>query len=215
MTAGTFPSPPQTVIVADREIPIETDFRASVAFEQLAADPDAAPEDVALAMLDLYFPQYAGRFTAVTTEDEPELVHLALHAEETVESLLAFYGGGLSVPKSGSGKGKRLYDFTYDEAHIYASFLQAYQIDLREAKLHWWNFKALFCALPHDTVFGRMLHIRSVEISPKMSKDEKAYYKKLKKLYALPDKKSEREQREDEELRAVLEGSGDLSELGW
>ncbi len=205
----------ETVTVAGREYPIETDFRASIAFEILANDPDKAPEEIALGMLDLYFPQYAGRFLFVTEGDDPELVYLVIHAGDAVKALLEFYrGSGAKEKAKKSGRKKRLYDFGLDEAYLYASFLQAYQIDLRTQKLHWWNFKALFSALPQDTVFGNILHIRAMELPSKMPKEEKAYYRKLKRLYALPERKSEREQQEDDELAAVLMGSGDLSELG-
>lgn len=204
----------ETVTIAGREYPIETDFRASMSFEILEDDPDKSEEEVALGMLDLYFPQYAGRFLAVTEDDDSDLVFLAIHAGDAVKELLTFYqGGGTQGKKKKSGGKKRLYDFVLDEAYLYASFLQAYQIDLRTQKLHWWNFKALFSALPQDTVFGNILHIRAMKIPSKMSKEEKAYYQNLKRLYALPERISERQRQEDDALAAVLMGSGDLAEL--
>lgn len=208
-----FPKPPETVIVAGQEYPIETDFRASISFEQLQGDPELSREGLALGLLDLYFPQYAGRFQAVTHEDDPELVHLALHSAEAAQEILNFYQGGMPVGNSKGRKGRRVFDFAFDEAYIYASFLEAYNIDLRAVKLHWWNFKALFSAIPPDSIIGRIMQIRAVEITSKMSADEKARYRKLKRLYALPEKLSEKEQEEDEKLMAVLEGSGDLAEL--
>lgn len=204
---------PETVNIAGMEIPIETDFRASIAFENMIRNPDTASEDAGIGLLDLYFPQYSGRFLSVTTADEPELVHIATHADETIKAVLDFFGGGLPILRGKGKKGKRLYDFAWDEPYIYASFTQAYKIDLRTAKLHWWNFKALFCSLPQDTVFGRILHIRGIELSPTMSNEEKAHYRQLKRIYALPKATSAQEQAEDERLMAVLEGSGDLAEL--
>lgn len=208
----TFPAPPETVTVAGREYPIETDFRASVEFELLAGNPDVPPEKAALGMLELYFPQYAGRFSAAS--GDLQLIYLTEHAEDAICALLDFYSGGM--PESPgirkSRKAKRLYDFSVDEPHIYASFLQAYGIDLRAVRLHWWNFKALFCSLPQDTVFGKILHIRSVDIHEKMSKEEKAEYRRLKRLYALPCNQPQRVQEEEERLTEILMGSGDLSE---
>lgn len=204
----------ETVTVAGREYTIDSDFRASVSFETLANDPDKTEEEIAIGMLELYFPRYAGRFLTVTDGDEPELVFLAVHAGEAIKALLEFYRGGGAKGKNRKGKEKRrLYDFALDEAYVYASFLQAYQIDLRTQRLHWWNFKDLFSALPQDTAFGNILHIRAMKLPSKMPKEEKAYYRKLKRMYALPDRKSEREQQEDDELAAVLMGSGDLAEL--
>lgn len=42
----SFSAFPTTISISGLEIPIETDFRASVAFELLASDPDVTPEDV-------------------------------------------------------------------------------------------------------------------------------------------------------------------------
>ena len=210
----SFSALPDTVTVAEKEYHIESDFRASISFEILANDPDKSEEEIALGMLDLYFPQYAGRFLTVTEDDEPELVFLAVHAGGAINQLLEFYrGGGANGKNRKSGGKRRLYDFALDEAYLYASFLQAYQIDLRTEALHWWNFKSLFSALPQDTIFGNILHIRSMKLNSKMSKEEKAYYQKLKRVYALPEKISERQQQEDDALAAVLMGSGDLAEL--
>lgn len=210
----SFSSLVETVTIAGEEYSIETDFRASMSFEILANDPDKFPEEIALGMLNLYFPQYAGRFLTVAEDDEPDLVFLAVHIGDAVKALLNFYqGGGTQGKKKKSGGKKRLYDFALDESYLYASFLQAYQIDLRTQKLHWWNFKALFSALPQDTVFGNILHIRAMKLPSKMPKEEKAYYQNLKRLYALPERISERQRQEDDELAAVLMGSGDLAEL--
>lgn len=204
---------PVTISVADREIPIETDFRASISFELLIGDPDFSSEDVTYGLFDSYFPQFAGRFRSVRLDDDPDLVFLATHAEETIKAVLDFYSGGMPDKKRKGGNGKRLYDFSADEPYIYASFLQAYNLDLRESSLHWWDFKALLSALPQETVFERILQIRGMEISPKLSKEEKDRLRRLKQFYALPIRKSVKAQERETRTMEILMGSGNLSEL--
>lgn len=210
----TFAPFPTSIRVSGQEFPIETDFRASIAFELLASDPDASDEDVTFGLLDLYFPSWAGKFRSITAGSDPGVIFLASHAEETVKALFEFYGGGMPEHKGPGGKSKKLYDFKADEPYIYASFLQAYQIDLRTAKLHWWDFKSLLSALPQETVFEKVLRIRDTEIGPKLSKEERNRLCRLKRFYALPEKKSAKAQEMADRTMEILMDSGDLSELG-
>ena len=53
----------------------------------------------------------------------------------------------------------------HDGAYIFASFMQAYRIDLIEeiGKLHWKKFNALIVGLPEGTKFVEVIKIRSYE----------------------------------------------------
>ncbi len=209
----SFSAFPTTISISGLEIPIETDFRASVAFELLASDPDVTPEDVTFGLFDNYFPRYAGQFRSVKSDDDPTIVFLASHAHEVVEEVLGFYSGGMPNGKGKGANRKRLYDFSADEPYIYASFLQAYNIDLREASIHWWNFKALLSALPQETVFEKVLQIRGTEIGSNLSKEEKDRLYRLKRFYDLPEKKSIKSQEMADRTMEILMDSGDLSKL--
>lgn len=204
---------PKTISVCGLEIPIETDFRSSIAFELLVSDPDASQKEMVYGLFDCYFPRYAGKFHSVRSDDDPELVFLASHAEEAIKAVLGFYSGGMPEKKGASKKAMRLYDFSVDEPYIYASFLQAYEIDLREATLHWWDFKALLSALPQETIFEKILQIRGAEISSKLPKEEKERLHRLKRFYALPTRKSAKAQEIESRTMEILMGSGNLSEL--
>ncbi|KSU12951.1 hypothetical protein LMG8526HA_00177 [Lactococcus lactis] len=90
---------------------------------------------------------------------------------------------------------KQNYSLKYDAEYIYASFVQAYGIDLIEyqGKLHWFKFKALLGGLPEETKFRQVLAIRTWE---KPSSEKNAHEKEMKKLqeiYALPEDKEESE----------------------
>ena len=91
--------------------------------------------------------------------------------------------------KSQSEDTKRLFSLKYDAEYIYASFLQAYGIDLIDAQnsLHWKKFNALLNGLPSDTKFAEVLKIRSYKPQKGDSKQYKESMRELKKEYALPD----------------------------
>lgn len=89
---------------------------------------------------------------------------------------------------------KPSYCFSHDAEYIYASFMQAYGIDLIEeqGKLHWVKFKALLDGLPEDTKFRQVLDIRLRKLpTGKGSMDEQKALIALKKTYALPGQEVE------------------------
>lgn len=56
------------------------------------------------------------------------------------------------------------YAFAEDDGRIYAAFWQAYGIRLREEKLHWGEFCALFSALC-EPPFGKIVGWRMMDLS--------------------------------------------------
>lgn len=100
---------------------------------------------------------------------------------------------GNVMPELEEDEKKVLYSISYDAEYIYASFMQAYGIDLieQQGKLHWFKFKALLSGLPDGTKFQQVMSIRSWE-KPSKSKDaHESQMKKLQKIYALPETESE------------------------
>ena len=87
------------------------------------------------------------------------------------------------------GTPKRLFDFEEDSDYIYASFLQAYDLDLVECqgKLHWKKFIALFQGLPDGTKIREVMRIRGKEIPAPTRHNQKEIKElmELKVYYAL------------------------------
>ncbi len=82
------------------------------------------------------------------------------------------------------------YSFWYDGAYIYAAFMQSYGIDLIEQQgvMSWSSFKALFGGLSEDTVFRKIVSIRTRELpTGKGAEEERKELTKLKRMYALPN----------------------------
>ena len=84
---------------------------------------------------------------------------------------------------------KSTMDYAKDAKYIYASFRQAYGINLVEeqGKLHWHEFQALLNSLPDDTIMQRIIQIRVWEPRKGETAEYKQSMRKLQKIYALDD----------------------------
>lgn len=80
------------------------------------------------------------------------------------------------------------FSFKYDGEYIFASFLQAYGLDLIEQQgvLSWRKFNALLAGLPDNTKLSRVMEIRSWKPSDTKDKKERERMRKLQKIYELP-----------------------------
>jgi hypothetical protein len=88
---------------------------------------------------------------------------------------------------------EKMIDLEQDAEYIFASFQQAYRMNLYEqqGKLHWHEFKALLNGLPSDTIMQRIIQIRMWKPSKHESSEYKENMRKLQKIYALDDHKEE------------------------
>lgn len=85
---------------------------------------------------------------------------------------------------------KKAFDLAQDAEYIYASFMHCYQIDLFEAQgeLHWNKFKALLNGLGEESIFSRVVSIRTAELpSGKGMQKERERLKKLKQKFSLKE----------------------------
>lgn len=115
---------------------------------------------------------------------------------EVVNQLDLFYNPPRDVPRS-SGSGAPLVDWEVDADLIYAAFQQAYGVDLLTADLHWHKFKALFDALPDDTLMVKVIQWRGYKGSDKDMLE-------LKNTWALPEKLTEEEQQAMDEFNELF-----------
>lgn len=99
---------------------------------------------------------------------------------------------GDPLPKTFKKDKENFYSLKHDAKYIYASFMQAYGIDLldQQGKMHWFKFQALLDGLPEDTKFRQVVSIRTWK-KPSKSDTEASQMKKLKEFYRLPDDESE------------------------
>lgn len=167
---------------------IRTDFRESIKFELLMQNSNIEEKDKVTLALNLYFYD-------INIKNEEEL-------KKSVNDILWFYRCGKEETTS-QGKetkketSKRIYSYEFDAEYIYSAFMEQYKIDLNKEHLHWWKFKALFNSLNEEVLFSKIMSYRAIDLSKIKDKDMKKYYKKLKKIYALPDLRSEEEKEND------------------
>ncbi|WP_455462497.1 Gp15 family bacteriophage protein [Streptococcus salivarius] len=111
-------------------------------------------------------------------------------------------GNPMKTTASDEPKEKAPYDIRYDGDYIYASFLQAYGIDLFDVqgKLHWKKFNALLSGLPEGTKFMEAVKIRKWKPQKGDSAEYKEEMRKLQKDYALPNDTIVDEEYEEEEF---------------
>lgn len=84
---------------------------------------------------------------------------------------------------------KPLISVKQDAPAIFAAFLQAYNINLNEARgaLTWGEFSALLANLPDGTKLGEIMKIRAWKPDAKTPAKERERMKKLQKIYKIEE----------------------------
>lgn len=172
-------------------VSFNTDFRIGILFEMLMKDNNLKDEFKVIQAIKLYYPN---------TEQITDF-------EKAFEDIIWFYTCGKSdfskIQKDDTKKAKtqneeKIYDYEYDDQYIYSAFIETYQMDLQEIDyLHWWKFKAMFNSLNKDTKIVEIMGYRAIDLSKIKDKEEKARYRKLKKIYKLPDMRTEAQKEAD------------------
>ena len=127
------------------------------------------------------------------------------NVKNAIDDILWFYKCGKDIKtedkskeKQTEKKQKQIYSYEFDAEYIYSAFMEQYKIDLNSIKyLHWWKFKAMFDALKNDNKIVEIMGYRAVNLSKIKDKEMRKHYKKMQKLYALPDMRSEEEKEND------------------
>lgn len=187
---------PDTVDVGGKKYAIRTDFRIAMLFEILMQDNSILPKDKTWRALKLFYPEIPDDLKNAT------------------DAMLWFYRCGKEdnpqKKRMAARKGKtRVYSFEYDDDYIYAAFMTQYGIDLQDIDyMHWWKFRALFNSLDKNVQFSKIMEYRSVEINS-IPKEQQPFYRKMKRLYALPI--ADDEQKKMDKIEQALLNGGDLS----
>ena len=128
--------------------------------------------------------------------------HISLSTVEDNHVEYDLAGNPMKTTASNSGQEKAPYDIRFDGDYIYASFLQAYNIDLFDVqgKLHWKKFNALLSGLPEGTKFMEVIKIRKWKPQKGDSAEYKEEMRRLQKDYALPNEVIEEDGEYEEEF---------------
>lgn len=128
--------------------------------------------------------------------------HISLSEVEDNHVEYDLAGSPMKTTASNGKQEQAPYDIRYDGDYIYASFLQAYGIDLFDVqgKLHWKKFNALLSGLPEGTKFMEVIKIRKWKPQKGDSAEYKEEMRRLQKDYALPNEIIEEEEEYEEEF---------------
>lgn len=178
---------PEYVEIDGIEYKINTDFRIGIMFELLIQDNTLTDMEKVEIALNLYY---------------PEIPHDPIQA---LEKILWFYRCGKEYDAESPQEGtegttqqQAIYSFEHDAEYIYAAFLDQYGIDLQDIEhLHWWKFRALFKGLKEDNLIVKIMGYRSIKIDDNMTEAEKKFYRRMKRIYTLPDDRTQEEKERD------------------
>ena len=171
------------------KIPFNTDFRYSIMFELLMQDNTISEEVKIAKALELYYPE----------------MKKITNYKEAILNILWFYSSGkedgtkknVKTVEQKENIKNQIYSYEFDAEYIYSAFKDQYGIDLQDEELHWWKFKALFQGLKEDNKIVQIMGYRGMDLSKIKDKEERKHYKRLKKLYALPDMRTEEQKEAD------------------
>lgn len=181
---------PDFLLVDGEQIPIDSGFRTWIQFDEELFWSREPIEKRVYAALEIC---YGGRIPA----DIPGAVRAAMEFYANDHDILEEPQEKTETAPGRFARGSRGYSFAYDAPLICAAFRAQYGIDLTKDELHWWHFKALFEGLSEDNKICRIMEIRGMDLSRIKDKEQKAKYRRLKRLYRLPDPRSEEEQEAD------------------
>lgn len=191
------------LVIDDKEFPLNLSFDNVLRLFEMWRDEDV-PEFVK--------PHFAVRIlTGKTLEDftveemsevfnEVFEEHISLSTVEDNHIEYDLAGNPMKTTASNGKQEQAPYDIRFDGDYIYASFLQAYGIDLFDVqgKLHWKKFNALLSGLPEGTKFMEVIKIRKWKPQKGDSAEYKEEMRRLQKDYALPNDVIEEEEYEEE-----------------
>lgn len=169
---------PNSIEVAGKPFLLDTDFRSWLKVDKEIRKKDFNLTDIAFVIHDI------------------TLLDLIENQQEFTTKLLEFYVNPNSTPNiTTSNSNDILVDYEEDGEYIYASFLQAYGIDLTECDLHWHKFLALFRSLPDSTIMRNIIGYRGYK-----KENKKNPYEEYKKIWTLPS-----QHKVDEDTKKELE----------
>lgn len=193
------------LVIDDKEFPLDLSFDNILRLFEMWRDEDV-PEFVK--------PHFGIRIlTGETLEDftveemsevfnEVFEEHISLSTVEDNHVEYDLAGNPMKTTASNGKQEQAPYDIRFDGDYIYASFLQAYGIDLFDVqgKLHWKKFNALLSGLPEGTKFMEVIKIRKWKPQKGDSAEYKEEMRRLQKDYALPYEIIEEEEEYEEEF---------------
>lgn len=169
---------------------LDLSFSNVLKFFELMQDDDIPDDFKPLVALKLLT---GVKFNNLTQKEAIEIIegifkeHIQIKDFE--ENRYDLQGNLMPVSKATDGTEEdQVFSLKHDGEYIFASFMQAYNIDLIDVQktLHWKKFNALLSGLPKDTKMMEVIGYRTWRPQKGDSTRYKEQMRKLQKEYALP-----------------------------
>lgn len=172
---------PTTLTVAEKEYPINTDFRNVLIFLEACEDPDLSNEERLYILLK--------RMYGNGYEDIPKDC-----IGEALEQAKWFVDCGKNEDNT---EKRKMIDWTQDASIIFPAVNKVANKEVRsEAYLHWWTFMGYFMEIEGGT-FSTVLAIRQKKLrGKKLEKWEQDFYSHNKNICDIKTRYTEEEQAE-------------------
>lgn len=168
---------------------INTSYKQGIKFELLMQDNELQKEEKVMLALALFYDKK--EINQIKTPEE---------LQKRINDILWFYKCN-KIEQNNKGvnarKEKQIYSYEFDADKIYSAFMQQYNVDLQKTDLHWWQFRSMFESLTDKTQIIEIMSYRAIDLSKIKDKEEKKRYKELKKIYALPDMRTQEQKESD------------------
>lgn len=168
---------PDTVEVSGSFYKIATDFRSWIAFFDMMENNELSQKQkisFALRWFENKIPHDIVKgYNALADFASCKGIHFESPKKEISESFT-------KVPSL---------SWLYDSAYVLGAFRQVYGIDLiRISYMHWWEFSALFEALPEDVPIKKRIAYRQINASEIKDKERRKQVLKIKNVISFPHK---------------------------
>ena len=165
---------PSALTIENHSFRILTDFRDWISFSEMIMDPELKSEDKILLAFDWF------------TDEKPD------SAEKMIKAMGEFFSfdfkGKKTYNRQNTGHSKRpVFSFAYDGIYVLADFRRYYNIELKTVNyMHWWEFRALFLALPDDSETRKRIGYRSMKLNDIKDKEERRRIRKIQRDIMIP-----------------------------
>lgn len=186
---------------------LNTDFRIGIMIRNLILDEDIDEKQKILDIIDLLFVDDYPRDESLLSEIISWFMQLGYNKGvndlySDTDDDVDLFGENSSDDESSDECSKKsgelhssteqdVVDFEFDSARIYTGFLRTYGIDLSVEHIHYWKFMFMLGDLDTDCSHNRVVEIRTTSLKD-MKGDQRKAYLRLKKLYKIPTKVSEK-----------------------
>lgn len=180
---------PVTLVVAEKEWNIRTDYRDILTIMEAYNDPELSSSEKAWVMLSILY---------VDWNQMPRGAY-----EDAVKQAIWFLDCGQD--RSGQKQQRKLMDWEQDEMILFPAINKAAGFEVRSVEyLHWWSFMGYFMEIDEGT-FSTVLGIRQkIAKGKKLEKWEQEFYRKNKEMCDLKTRYSTEEQEEIEYWNKLL-----------